>query len=141
MAFSQDQIYEGAKRGDWRAESPWYCACEGKGFFISNVDTLHECKAHSVPGWFQMFVDDEEIGRDVLTADEAERLDIERQQLDRQMLQKWRAMFAKARGVAGMSETKQQRDEFTKLCESLIAKFGYTLDASNYVGAAMYIAD
>lgn len=39
--------YETCKANVWVREKPEECGCRGRGWFLSDVDTLHKCPVHS----------------------------------------------------------------------------------------------
>ena len=47
MCFSPSQIYEAScDASTWASSDPAECACQGKGWMLSNVDTWHQCPVH-----------------------------------------------------------------------------------------------
>ena len=47
MAQSElTMIYEAAERGFWSNPNPSRCGCRGGGWFLSDVDSWHECPYH-----------------------------------------------------------------------------------------------
>jgi len=45
MSMLQD-IFNSARRGDFAQEDKGLCGCRGSGWFLSGVDTWHECPVH-----------------------------------------------------------------------------------------------
>lgn len=42
--------YENFRAGWWANEDPEACACGGRGYALSEVDTWHKCPLHFEPG-------------------------------------------------------------------------------------------
>lgn len=40
------QYYSAVCNGYWKAEDPSECGCRGSGWFLSDVDTVHQCSMH-----------------------------------------------------------------------------------------------
>lgn len=56
--------YDNYRAGYWASPDAEECACHGRGYALSEVDTWHECRYHHVPG--QHHPDDEcECGEEV----------------------------------------------------------------------------
>ena len=44
--MSLQGIYDAAQAGYWENEDETVCGCNGKGWFLSDVDTWHKCPYH-----------------------------------------------------------------------------------------------
>lgn len=44
--MSLQDYYNGISTGAWKALNPDECGCRGRGWFVSDVDTVHQCSLH-----------------------------------------------------------------------------------------------
>ena len=40
--------YDSVCAGGWQDSDPRHCGCRGRGWFLSEVDTWHQCRYHGV---------------------------------------------------------------------------------------------
>jgi hypothetical protein len=46
--MSLQHYYDSVCRGDWANVNPSLCGCRGRGWFLSDLDTYHECPIHYI---------------------------------------------------------------------------------------------